>query len=450
MKEILRTIPIEQNTHVGYIVKLDPTEQQIEIFNRYFEICKYVYNIGIDLQEEYSKIHKDKKGKRYHMNLYSLNNKFNELKRIDPRCQWVAVKGVCDATTMKLILQDVVNAYDFEENPNMKKIKHPKKKDDDSNLQFPIRPERMSIDKRKVKIPSIGWIKYYNSYGNEIIGTGYTERKDNKYKYIHYCNPRISFNGIDYLLSFTIPVNKKYNMKSYEQFAGNPEWQKKPYSRAIGIDVGLRRDKWLVDSTGYTLIRPSNDKEDKKIEILNQKLDKQFIANDNKSTKNIEKTKTKINKYYKKITNRRRNEINNYSNRLLELKPEAVVMETIETDRIVMHNDEKDNNCHKKRRNKLVQEAAIYDSMRTIERKITANGIPVYHVPREYPSTQICSRCHHKYNPGNTDIYKCPNCGLVINRDYNAALNLASQAYLVVRRPIYPVKRLKSIVKRIK
>ena len=29
MKEILRTIPIEQNTHVGYIVKLDPTEQQI-------------------------------------------------------------------------------------------------------------------------------------------------------------------------------------------------------------------------------------------------------------------------------------------------------------------------------------------------------------------------------------------------------------------------------------
>ena len=445
MKEILRTIPIEQSTHVEYIVKLDPTEQQIEIFNRYFEICKYVYNLGIDLQEEYIKTHEGK-----YMRLIDLNNHFNYLKNNNPKYQWLSKRGLCDSTTMKLVLQDVVNAYEFERDPRRIKNHHPKKKDDSSNLQFPTRPERMNIDEYEIRIPSIGWVKYYNSYGDEIIGTGKNDRKDNKYKYIHYCNSRISFNGIDYTLSFTIPIDINYNINSYNKYAGNPEWQQKPYSRAIGIDVGLRRDKWMVDSTGYTLVRPSSDKEDKKIEILNQKLDRQSIANDNNSTKNIEKTKVEINKYYKKKTNRRRNEINNYANRLLNLKPEAVVMESIKVENIVMHNNEKDYTSHKKRLNNLIQEASLYDSMQIIENKLTANGIPVYHVPADYPSSQICSRCGHRYKIKDTDIYECPNCGLVINRDYNAALNLASQAYLksVVQRPICPVIRLKSIVKK--
>ena len=350
---------------------------------------------------------------------------------------------------MKLVLQDVIIAYECEKNKNMINRHAAKKTEDNANFQFPIRPERITINNSNIYIPSIGWVKYYNSYGDEIIGTGNIDKKYGG-KYIHYCNPRVSFNGIDYILSFTIPVDINYNINSYDKYAENPEWQQKPYSRAIGIDVGLRRDKWMVDSTGYTLVRPSNDKEDKKIKILNQKLDRQSIANDNKSTKNIEKTKVEINKYYKKKTNRRRNEINNYTNKLLDLKPEAVVMESIKVQDIIKDANCKDNNTHKRKLNYLIHEAALYDSMQIIENKLTANGIPVYHVPTDYPSTQTCSRCGHRYKIGDTDIYRCPNCGLVINRDYNAALNLASQAYLksVVQRSICPVIRLKSIVKK--
>lgn len=448
MKEILRTIPIEQNTHVGYIVKLDPTEEQKEIFNRYFKICKYVYNLGIDLQEEYGKTHKDEKGNSLYMSLYPLNNKFNELKNENPDYQWLL--DICNSTTMTLILQDVVTAYDKYRNPVLRN-KHPRKKDNNSNLQFPTRAERMTICNREIFISSIGWIKYYNSYGDEIIGTGNNTKKYGG-KYIHYCNPRISFNGINYILSFTIPVNMGYNINSYDKYAGNPEWQKKPYSKAIGIDVGLRRDKWIVDSTGYTLIRPNNKKENKKIKQLNQKLSRQLKANNKESSKNTEKTTKEINKYYNKRTNRRRNEINNYTNKLLDLKPEAVVMESIKVNRFIIHDNEKDNTMHQTRINNLVKDAALYDSMQIIENKLTANGIPVYHVPNNYPSSQICSRCGYRYKIENTDIYKCPNCGLVINRDYNAALNLASQAYLksVVQRIEYPIKRLRSIVKRIK
>ena len=269
-------------------------------------------------------------------------------------------------------------------------------------------------------------------------------------RYLHYVNPRISFNGIDYILSFSLPKSELNNINSYNKFAGNPEWQQKSYSKAIGIDVGLRRDKWIVDSTGYTLIRPSNDKEDTKTQLLHQKLNNQLNANNNISTKNIEKTKVKLNKYYKKRTDRRRNEINNYTNRLLELKPEAVVMESIKVDEIIMHNDEEVNNRHKARKNNLARDAALYDSMQIIEKKLTANNIPVLHVDNQYPSSQICSRCGNRYKPGKGDIYKCPNCGLEINKDYNAALNLASQAYLkcVVQRITCPIIRLKSIVKK--
>ena len=53
-------------------------------------------------------------------------------------------------------------------------------------------------------------------------------------------------------------------------------------------------------------------------------------------------------------------------------------------------------------------------------------GIEVVFVDRFYPSSQICSSCGNR----KVDLklsertYKCPICGLEIDRDYNASLNL--------------------------
>ena len=50
---------------------------------------------------------------------------------------------------------------------------------------------------------------------------------------------------------------------------------------------------------------------------------------------------------------------------------------------------------------------------------------------RWYPSSKTCSNCGNRlYNDNKLTLkdrtYKCKVCGLVIDRDYNASLNLAN------------------------
>ena len=49
---------------------------------------------------------------------------------------------------------------------------------------------------------------------------------------------------------------------------------------------------------------------------------------------------------------------------------------------------------------------------------------------RFYPSTKMCSRCGHVRDSITLDerIYVCPQCGLSIDRDLNAAINLMNYA----------------------
>jgi len=59
-----------------------------------------------------------------------------------------------------------------------------------------------------------------------------------------------------------------------------------------------------------------------------------------------------------------------------------------------------------------------------IEYKAEAEGIPVKYVdPRN--TSKTCSKCGSKNKVGSSKQYKCINCGVELNRDCNAARNLA-------------------------
>jgi len=45
-------------------------------------------------------------------------------------------------------------------------------------------------------------------------------------------------------------------------------------------------------------------------------------------------------------------------------------------------------------------------------------------IDRYYPSSQTCSVCGKTYQVKASEVYKCPYCKLVIDRDYNAAINI--------------------------
>jgi len=60
-------------------------------------------------------------------------------------------------------------------------------------------------------------------------------------------------------------------------------------------------------------------------------------------------------------------------------------------------------------------------------------------VPRFVPTTQKCSRCNARNETNLYDrVYECVHCGLVIDRDLNAAINIEKEGVPTVRRELTP------------
>ena len=77
-----------------------------------------------------------------------------------------------------------------------------------------------------------------------------------------------------------------------------------------------------------------------------------------------------------------------------------------------------------------IQEVRL-GSFRTILKPMAnALNIPVIEILRWYPSSKTCSDCGYiKHDLTlNERIYKCPACGLIIDRDLNAAINIREYA----------------------
>jgi putative transposase len=61
--------------------------------------------------------------------------------------------------------------------------------------------------------------------------------------------------------------------------------------------------------------------------------------------------------------------------------------------------------------------------------KFLLYGKSVYKIPRAYPSTQLCNSCgnvktkNDKMKLGES-VYRCTHCGVIIDRDENAAMNI--------------------------
>lgn len=75
---------------------------------------------------------------------------------------------------------------------------------------------------------------------------------------------------------------------------------------------------------------------------------------------------------------------------------------------------------------KYVFEQGLFRFITQMRYKCAWYGIDFVQVDRFYPSFKTCSNCGHiKKDLKLSDrIYKCPECGLEIDRDFNAALNL--------------------------
>ena len=81
------------------------------------------------------------------------------------------------------------------------------------------------------------------------------------------------------------------------------------------------------------------------------------------------------------------------------------------------------------RKNKYLSHAILLASISEFKQmlinKAEKFGIQIILADRFYPSSQICSSCGNKRSIKLSErTYKCPICGLEIDRDFNASINL--------------------------
>lgn len=136
---------------------------------------------------------------------------------------------------------------------------------------------------------------------------------------------------------------------------------------------------------------------------------------------NIQETKCRIKLIYRKLHFIRLNHIHQTTSYIVKQLPKGVVIEDLNV-RGLMKN---------KHLAKHIQNSMFYEFRRQLGYKCSEYGIQLVIADRFYPSSKVCSCCGFIKSDLklNDRVYKCNSCGLEIDRDLNAAENLANYFY---------------------
>ena len=196
-----------------------------------------------------------------------------------------------------------------------------------------------------------------------------------------------------------------------------------PRGEGIGIDLGIKELAVMSDG----VINPNINKTlrvkqlDKKLRRSQRRLSRKYESKKKRGEKpatysaNIEKQVVKIQRLYRTLTNIRVDYENKIIAAIMKREPSFIVLEDLNVRGMMK-------NRHLSRAI-AAQRFFYFRTKLTIKAK--QRGIEVRIVDRFYPSSKKCSSCGRiKADLKLKDrIYRC-ECGLELDRDLNAAINL--------------------------
>ena len=242
----------------------------------------------------------------------------------------------------------------------------------------------IKVEPTRVRLPVIGWMRLmehdYIPVDADILYATMTERAGNWY------------------ISVTCEIPQP------DQTTG--------VGGVIGVDVGIKTLASL--STGETFYNPRPIYQyEAKLKRLQREL-----ARRTRGGKNYKKTLAKKQAVEETIRNIRGYAQHTASTAIIDKNPATVVVESLNVSGMLKN--------HKLARS--ISDVGMGEILRQIKYKSDWHGIEILEADRWYPSSKMCSACGHKKEALSLGerIYKCDNCGLVIDRDLNAAINLAA------------------------
>jgi putative transposase len=182
-------------------------------------------------------------------------------------------------------------------------------------------------------------------------------------------------------------------------------------SYAVGVDLGVKNLATLSDGTTFQNPRALG-RRIKKLRKLSKSLSRK-----KKGSKNRERAKLRLAKMHLKIFNVRQDTLHKLTTYL-----------TKSHSKIVIENLGVSGMMKNRRLARAIADIGMYEFRRQLEYKCQWYGSKLEVVPRTFPSSKKCSGCGHKKKELSLSEreYECEECGLKIDRDLNAALNLVT------------------------
>lgn len=382
-------------------VRLRPNNTQLTRLFQYADCARFAYNWAIVReQENYSQ------GNKF-LSDCELRREFTQLKKL-PEYEWLN-KVSNDVT--KQSIKEACNSYIkfFKKQSKYPKFKSKKRSkqsffQDGFKIRFTdthVKVEGFPMSKKRNK-QKLNWIKLCEK------GRIPTNCK--------YLNPRFTYDGLYWYVSVSIEVDDELNL---------------PSNDGLGIDLGLK--DLAICSYGNTYQNINKTQRVKKLEKQKRRLQRSVSRKYNmnkegvrhKKTSNIIKREKELLKLTRRLTNIRHNCLHQTTSEIIKRKPSFICIEDLNV-RGMMKN---------RHLSKAVRQQRLYEFRRQIEYKSAWNHIPVIIADRFFPSSKLCSCCGmiKKDLKLSDRIYKC-ECGNVIDRDFQASLNLKAYGENVLRQ----------------
>ncbi len=376
----------------GFKYRIYPKDNQIEQIENMFNAKRYVYNYFLNIN-----IHR----LNHHKSVLNYNKMSKLLTLLKKKKPWL---NTCE----KSVLQNAIKVqYQTFLKFFKKECGFPKFKSYKNNYQsikmnytngnIGILEKEIQLTSTgkfkkqncKIKIPKVKQIKiaYSRQYEGRIVSATLSRDTDNKY-YISLCCVNIEQQVIEQT------------------------------GAVVGIDLGIK--EFATTSDNEVINNPKfYRKYEQRLIKAQRKLSKR-----KKGSNNRNKQRLKVNKWHKKITNCRIDFLQKLSNQLI-CNYDIISIEDLASGNMMKN--------HKLA--KSIADASFFEFNRELEYKARWNYKLISRIDRFYPSSQLCSHCGTQSNQTkdlSVRTYICKECGLEIDRDYNASINILNEGLRIL------------------
>lgn len=260
---------------------------------------------------------------------------------------------------------------------------YPKFKKKGLNDSFYISNDRFIINNKKVRLPKIGWVKLKEKlrFDGKIVSAAVSCKANQWY------------------------ISIQVEMESYCKTRKN--------NNKVGIDVGLKEAITTSDAIQYQAPKPFKNQK-KKVARLQR-----HLARKQKGSNNWNKHKIKLQKAYLKLTNIRQDFWHKMTSMLCN-ENQIICVENLNILGMIQN----------RKLSFTIADVGLGEFFRQLSYKKEIWNNDIRKIDRWFPSSQLCSDCGSRKKLTLSDrIYECDNCGLIIDRDINAAKNILTEGF---------------------